>query len=158
MDKLKGKGEIYTKLNNSCAFDLSTTAQGVNTEGVTDYWRVLQGVYISFMTLKNKTTSSLLNRDLAASFSLWKLDICLTQVDDSPSPSDSTTQRAVLQWRVCVCVCGFDSWAAAWLLPPADVIEVRGPFFTSFSLFSQPEIANVFSSNMLCKLFCVACL
>lgn len=56
------------------------------------------------------------------------------------------------------CVCGSDSWAAAWLLPPADVIEVRGPFFTCFSLFSQPEIVNVLSNNMLCKLFCVACL
>lgn len=42
------------KLNNSCAFDLSTTAQGENTEGVTDYWRVLLGVYISFKTFKIK--------------------------------------------------------------------------------------------------------
>lgn len=88
------------------------TTERVNTGGDKGHSLTTGGFLLYQLLYDIYKTSSLLNRALAASFSLWKLDICLTQIDVCP-PTQWTPPN-----RQAACVCGFDSWAAALTTPP----------------------------------------
>lgn len=103
-----GKREKFTWIR----WTTGTTTGRVNTGGDKGHSLTTGGFLLYQLLYDIYKTSSLLNRALAASFSLWKLDICLTQIDAS-RPTQWTPAH-----RQAACFCGFDSWAAAIVTPP----------------------------------------